>query len=160
MMISYELFKNKEGISKLVDLRIPILKTGLGDITTIKNSIILLNDTKSYEQISPIIFDVSSQLKLKTKIFDMDPTGQSDKSYILDHFENLAKIFGQKVEIISKEKNPIRELKNQKNILQILPLKKDMFLRRKLNKLFYTNSDLLSFDIKENNQLLIPVIEN
>ncbi|ADG94495.1 TrkA-C domain protein [Arcobacter nitrofigilis DSM 7299] len=160
MMISYELFKNKEGISKLVDLRIPILKAGLGDITTIKNSIILLNDTKSYEQISPIIFDVSSQLKLKTKIFNMDPTGQSDKSYILDHFENLAKIFGQKVEIISKEKNPIRELKNQKNILQILPLKKDMFLRRKLNKLFYTNSDLLSFDIKENNQLLIPVIEN
>lgn len=160
MMISYELFKNKEGISKLVDLRIPILKAGLGDITTIKNSIILLNDTKSYEQISPIIFDVSSQLKLKTKIFNMDPTGQSDKSYILDHFENLAKIFGQKVEIISKEKIPIRELKNQKNILQILPLKKDMFLRRKLNKLFYTNSDLLSFDIKENNQLLIPVIEN
>ncbi len=160
MMISYELFKNKEGISKLVDLRIPILKTGLGDITTIKNSIILLNDTKSYEQISPIIFDVSSQLKLRTKIFNMDPTGQSDKSYILDHFENLAKIFGQKVEIISKEKNPIRELKNQKNILQILPLKKDMFLRRKLNRLFYTNSDLLSFDIKENNQLLIPVVEN
>jgi hypothetical protein len=160
MMISYELFKNKEGISKLVDLRIPILKTGLGDITTIKNSIILLNDTKSYEQISPIVFDVSSQLKLKTKIFDMDPTGQENKSYILDHFENLAKIFGQKVEIISKEKNPIRELKNQKNVLQILPLKKDMFMKRKLNRFFYTNSDLLSFDIKDNNQLLIPVIEN
>ena len=160
MMISYELFKNKEGISKLVDLRIPIFKSGFGDVTKIKNSVILLNDTKSYEQISPIVFDVSSQLKLKTKIFDMDPTGQEDKSNILDHFENLAKIFGQKVEIISKEKNPIRELKNQKNILQILPLKKDMFIKRNLSRFFYTNSDLLSFDIKQNNQLLIPVVEN
>ena len=160
MMISYELFKNKEGISKLVDLRIPILKVGLGDITTIKNSVILLNDTKSYEQISPIVFDISGQLKLRAKIFDIDPLGQENRSYILDHFENLAKIFEQKVEIITKEKNPIRELKKQENVLQIMPLKKDMFIKRKWNSFFYTNSDLLSFDLKDNNQLLIPVIEN
>ena len=160
MMISHELFGNKNGISKLIELRIPILKIGYGDITAIKESTILLNDTRSYEQISPIVFDVSSQLKLRTKIFDMDPLGNEDKSYILDHFENLAKIFSQKIEIISNEKNPIRELKRQKNVLQIMPLKKDMLEKRSFYRFFYTNSDYLSFDIKENNQLLIPIIEN
>ena len=119
VMISYELFRNKGGILKLVELRIPIFKIGYGDVSTIKDSIILLNDTKSYEQISPIVFDVSSQLKLRTKILDMDPLGEVDKSYLLDHFENLAKIFSQKVEVISNEKNPIRELKREKNVLQI-----------------------------------------
>lgn len=160
IMISYELFGNKDGISKLVDLRIPIFKIGYGDVTSIKESVIVLNDTKSYEQISPIVFDVSSQLKLKSKIFDMDPLGEDDKSYILDHFENLAKIFSQKIEIISKEKNPVRELKKLENVLQILPLKKDMFNKRSLHRFFYTNSDYLSFDIKDNNQLLIPIVEN
>ena len=160
IMISYELFGNKDGISKVVDLRIPIFKIGYGDVTSIKESVIVLNDTKSYEQISPIVFDVSSQLKLKSKIFDMDPLGDDDKSYILDHFENLAKIFSQKIEITSKEKNPVRELKKLKNVLQILPLKKDMFNKRSLHRFFYTNSDYLSFDIKDNNQLLIPIVEN
>jgi len=160
VMISYELFRNKGGILKLVELRIPIFKIGYGDVSTIKDSIILLNDTKSYEQISPIVFDVSSQLKLRTKILDMDPLGEVDKSYLLDHFENLAKIFSQKVEVISNEKNPIRELKREKNVLQIMPMKKDMFMKRSFNRFFYTNSDYLSFDIKENNQLLIPIIEN
>lgn len=160
MMISYELFDDKHGISNLVDLRIPILKLGYGDLTSIKESVIVLNDTKSYEQISPIVFDVSSQMKLKTKIFDMDPLGEDDKSYIIDHFENLAKIFSQKAEIISKEKNPVRELRKHKNILQILPLKKNMFKKRTFMKFFYTNSDFISFDMKENNQLLIPIIEN
>lgn len=160
VLISHELFENKEGVSKLVDLRVPIFKIGEGDVSSIKDSVIILNDTKSYEQISPIVFDVSSQLKLKCKIFDMDPLGQDDKSYLIDHFENLAKIFGQKAEIISKEKNPIRELKKVENVLQILPLKRDMFKKRAFSKFFYTNSDNLSFDIVDNSQLLIPIVEN
>ena len=160
VMLSHELFENKNGISRLVELRIPILKLGIGNVSEIKRSVIVLNDTKSYEQISPIVFDVSSQLKLKCKIFDMDPLGDDDKSNLLDHFENLAKIFSQKTEIISKEKNPVRELKKEKNVLQILPLKKNMFEKRSFIRFFYTNSDFLSFDMKENNQLLIPIIEN
>ena len=63
----------------------------------------------------------------RTKILDMDPIGDENQINLLDHFENLSKIFNQKIEIISKEKNPIRELKKQTNILHIMPLKKDMF---------------------------------
>ena len=42
-------------------------------------------------------FDISGQLKIKTKIFDLDPIGEKDgKSSLIDHFENLAKNFNEK----------------------------------------------------------------
>lgn len=90
----------------------------------------------------------------------MDPIGEeTDKTTLLNHFENLAKIFNQKVEIISNDENPIRELKKQSNTLQILPLKDEMFKQRFSWKFLYTNPDLISFDMKKYSQLLIPVIE-
>lgn len=160
IMLSYEVFEDKDAIASLADMRIPILKLGRESINSSKETFVLVNDTQSYEQISPIVFDISSQLKTKTKIFDMDPIGDDDKRDLLDHFENLAKIFNQKVEIVAQDKNPIRELKKQENILQIMPFKKDMLKKRYFYEFFYTNSDLLAFDMKKYNQLLIPVVEN
>lgn len=160
MIFSYELFNEKNILRELDTLKIPVLKLGIENFKDIQDIFVLLNDTNSYEQISPIVFDMSSQLKIKTKILDLDPIGDENKNDLLDHFENLAKIFNQKVEIISSNKNPIRELKQQKNILQIMPLKKNMFKKRYFYEFFYTNSDLLAFDIKRYNQLLIPIVED
>jgi hypothetical protein len=160
IMISHEFFEDKELIQPLINIRIPILKLGTESLKGAKETFVLLNDTKSYEQISPIIFDVSSQMKTKTKILDLDPTGEYEKDDLLDHFENLSKIFSQKVEIVKEDKNPIRELKTQENILHIMPLKKDMFKKRYFYEFFYTNSDLLAFDEDKFNQLLIPIVEN
>jgi len=161
LILTSEMFKNRKKIRHLLDLRIPIFKIGEKAIGSgIKKNIVLINDVNSYEQISPVVFDISSQLKTKTKIFNMDPLGENqDRSNLLDHFENLAKIFNEKVEIISDDKNPIRELKKQGNILQILPLKQSMLKPRISWKFLYTNSDLISFDLNKFNQLLIPVIE-
>ncbi len=160
MMLTNEMFKNKEIASELINSKVPLFKLGKEPIGSTKNTLIVLNDTKSYEQISPIVFDVSSQLKTKTKIFDMDPVGVEDKSKLLDHFENLSKIFSQKIEVVSCEKNPIRQLRKEENILQILPLKKSMFQKRFSWNFLYTNSDLISFDMSKYNQLLIPIIED
>lgn len=160
MMLTNEMFKNKEIASELINSKVPLFKLGKEPIGSTKNTLIVLNDTKSYEQISPIVFDVSSQLKTKTKIFDMDPVGVEDKSKLLDHFENLSKIFSQKIEVVSCEKNPIRQLRQEENILQILPLKKSMFQKRFSWNFLYTNSDLISFDMSKYNQLLIPIIED
>ena len=159
ILLSHEFFEDVESIMPLIDMRIPILKIGYDLINSTKETFVLVNDTKSYEQISPIIFDISSQMKTKTKIYDMDPIGDEIKNDLIDHFEFLAKIFNQKIEVITNEKNPIRELKKQENMLQIMPLKKDMFNKRYFYDFFYTNSDLLSFDMKKYNQLLIPIVE-
>ncbi len=160
LILANEMFKNKKNIKDVLDFKIPIFKLGNDLVGGIKKTVVLINDVNSYEQISPVVFDVSSQLKTKTRIFDMDPIGHNeDKTRLLDHFENLAKIFNQKVEIISDEKNPIRELKKQTNTLQVLPLKEDMFNKRFSWKFLYTNPDLISFDLKKYSQLLIPIIE-
>ncbi len=160
IILANENFKTKARIKHLLDLRLPIFKLGENLNASIKRTVILLNDINSYEQISPVVFDVASQFKTKTKIFDMDPVGEhEDKTHLLDHFENLSKIFNEKIEIISNDKNPIRELKKQENILQILPLKEDMLNKRLSWKFLYTNPDLISFDMRKFNQLLIPIIE-
>ncbi len=160
LILGYEIFKNKKKSKVLINFKVPVFKLGHELLVKTKFTSIIVNDVKSYEQISPIIFDISSQLKTKTKIFDMHPLEKDENIYkLLDHFENLAKIFNQKIEIISNQKNPIRYLSKQKNILQIMPLKKDMFKKRFFFKFFYTNSDLISFDMSKDNQLLIPIVE-
>ena len=160
VILTHEMFKIKEYAKEIKALTIPIYKLGEELTGSIKKTTVLVNDVNSYEQISPVIFDVASQLKTKTKIFDMDPIGEEvDKTTLLNHFENLAKIFNQKVEVISNDNNPIRELKKQTNTLQILPLKNEMFKQRFSWKFLYTNPDLISFDMKKYSQLLIPVIE-
>lgn len=160
IMLTTEMFKYKENIRSVLDLKIPIFKFGKENLKAVKRTVIILNDTNSYEQISPIVFDISSQLKIKTKIFDLDPIGEKDgKTNLLDHFENLAKIFNEKVEVVSSAQNPIRELKKQKEMLQLLPLKENMFKKRFFFKFFYTNSDFIAFDLNKFNQLLIPIVE-
>ena len=160
IMLTQEMFKNKNDTKAVLELKIPVFKFGKEKLKSIKRSVIILNDTNSYEQISPIIFDISSQLKVKTKVFDLDPIGEKEgKSNLLNHFENLAKIFNEKLEVVTSGENPIRELKKQKNMLQILPLKEEMFNKRFSFKFLYTNSDFIAFDMNKYNQLLIPIVE-
>ena len=160
IMLTPEMFKNKENIQSVLDLKIPIFKFGKENLKAVKRTVIILNDTNSYEQISPIVFDISSQLKIKTKIFDLDPVGDKEgKTNLLDHFENLAKIFNEKIEVVTSGQNPIRELKKQKDMLQLLPLKEKMFKKRFFFKFLYTNSDFIAFDLNKYNQLLIPIVE-
>ena len=160
IMLTQEMFKNKNDIKSVLELKIPVFKFGKENLKSIKRTVIILNDTNSYEQISPIVFDISSQLKVRTKVFDLDPIGEKEgKSDLLNHFENLAKIFNEKLEVVTSGENPIRELKKQRNMLQILPLKEDMFNKRISFKFLYTNSDFIAFDMNKYNQLLIPIVE-
>src|SRR5690606_32586809 len=84
-MLSYELFANKDEIREIINLKIPIMKLGLKKVERIQETVVVLNDKKSYEQISPIVFDISTQLKTKTKIYHLDPIGVENRTDILDH---------------------------------------------------------------------------
>ena len=70
IMLTAEMFNNKENIQNVLDLKIPIFKFGKENLKAVKRTAIILNDTNSYEQISPIVFDISSQLKIRTKKID------------------------------------------------------------------------------------------
>jgi hypothetical protein len=158
MVLTSTLMKFKEAITDIFSLRIPILKLATSNLSTAKKSVVFLNDTKSYEQISPVIMDVSAQLKLDINVFDYDPVGNSGRGELLKHFENLSKIFSKEVRITTNGKNPIRELRHYEDSLQILPLKKNMLKNRWL-KVFSTDSDIIAYELTNINQLLIPIIE-
>lgn len=157
VILSHMIFEYKEAIQNILKIKIPIFKLGHERVEDIKNSVILLNEQKDYEQISPIVFDINSQLKNQIKLLNMTPEDE-DRKALLDHFDNLSKIFSQNIEVKQKPNNPIKELKKEKEMLQILPFKEKM-LENRLLSFFHPNSDLLSFDINTHNQLIIPVIE-
>ncbi len=158
LILSHTLLKYKEATKIILNLKIPLYKLGSEPISKANQSVILLNDPNHYEQISPIIFDVSSQLKTKVTVYDHNPIQEESKIEIIEHFENLGKIFNEEVKVVQSNKNPIKELKKMKNFVQILPLRKDMFETRYF-KFLQTDSDLLSYDIDEYNQIFIPIIE-
>lgn len=159
IVLTKSLLKHKEAIKDIVLLKIPIFKVGEEHISSLKHSLILLNDNKLYEQISPILFDISSQLKITPKVLDIDPIGDKDRDGLISHLNNLSKIFNQNINLVKDKTNPINRINKENNILQILPLKEDMFKKR-LVKFFTTDSDLISFDNHKHNQILIPVIED
>jgi hypothetical protein len=146
-------------IKQIIALQIPVFKVGNESLKIIKNILVIPNDKNSYAQIGSILFDISKQLNTPIKIYNMDPLKQKDESDILEEYENLSIIFNQQINIINQEKNPIRQMIKEENILQILPLKEAMFNNRYF-KFTSLDSDLLSYDIKKYNQILIPIIEN
>ena len=158
IILTHSLLEDKKIINQALKLRIPIFKVGAENINKINTVTVVLNNVAHYEQLSPIIFDITFQLKYKINVIDSDPIGDEDRSNLIEHFDNLSKIFNQSIKIETNNKNPIKVLKRKKNILQILPIKHDMLEKRFLN-FFTTNSDVLSYDLKYLNQILIPIIE-
>jgi len=157
--LTTSLLNHKEAIRNIIELKLPIFKIGRENISSLKNTLMLLGDNRLYEQLSPALFDISAQLKITPKVFDIDPVGDQDREQLVGHLNNLSKIFNQNIILVQKkDKNPIRELNQQHDVLQILPLKEHMFKKR-LIKFFTIDSDLLSFDNNKYNQLLLPVIE-
>lgn len=159
LVLTKSFFQYTEAIKNIVSLKIPVFKLGVENISSLKSSLILLNENKIYEQISPVLFDISNQLKIKPKIFNIDPIGDKNRENLLSHLHNLSKIFNQNITVVDEKANPVKRLNKERNILQILPLEVEMFKKRRW-KFLTTNSDHLSFDISKFNQLLIPVIDD
>jgi len=158
LILTKSILLYKNSAENLYLLKLPIFKVGKEHISSLKTATIVLNDNKKYEQISPTLFDISSQLKLTPKVFDLDPIGDKNRGEIIDYINNLAKIFTQNIIVVSERSNPIKRLQQEQDILQILPLDKKMFNKRR-TKFFNTNSDLVSFDLEKYNQIILPIVD-
>lgn len=91
----------------------------LVDSTT---SVVLMSENERMESISSTAFDISETLGLKLSLCDFDPEGDfTSRDMIVEHYETLTHIFNMEINIEQKVANPIRELSNMKNILQIAP---------------------------------------
>jgi len=84
--------------------------------------VILMSENEKMESISSTAFDISETLSLSLSLCDFDPEGDfGSRQMIIEHYETLTHIFNMEIKIEQKVANPIRELSNMNNILQIAP---------------------------------------
>jgi len=85
-------------------------------------SVILMSENEKMESISSTAFDISETLGMSLSLCDFDPEGDFEsREMIVEHYETLTHIFNMEINIEQKIANPIRELANMNNILQIAP---------------------------------------
>ena len=95
-----------------------------GDISLAhtKHSVVLMSDNGKMESISSTAFDITETLGLKLMLCDFDPEGDFEgKEMAIEHYESLTHIFNMDITIVKKVANPIRELTQMSDILQIAP---------------------------------------
>ena len=114
----------KDTLNKLKKL---VYLFGQETLSTIENSIVLMDKQDRMESISSATFDLSETLGLSLSLCDFNPEGDfKNKKNTIEHFETLAHIFSMEIDIIQKVKNPIRALSNMEHILQIAPFEDDL----------------------------------
>jgi len=147
-----------KNIDFLLKIKKPFLKVGKESLKQCKNSALILKDDESVAEISPVVFDISSQLKLKIKFLDLDPENvKKEKKEIVEYYENLAKMYYYKnVEFIVDDKNPYYEIKKMKNICFFVPFNSKI-PRSKLSSIFMPDVEKIHLLLDEYNQFLIPV---
>lgn len=140
----------------LLNLGIPLLKFGTQRLETLKHSAVVLpKSTEEAEKISSAVFDFSTQLNLKILLYDFDPNEENHEQ-ALDYYKHIAKVFNKKLEIDNTSiQNPILWLNAQKQMIQILPLRKAGLKR---NPLFSMRDvENLSAYLIKIPQLFVPI---
>ncbi len=139
----------------LYRLRIPVLKIGNNGFFNIKHSVVLSEESDKIEQLSSVIFDCASQLGLDISFFDFTADANEEREKIIEHFENLSKLFEEKVRIVKTDKNPIRELLPQDDFLQFVIFEKKL-LEPKWLAFFSTDIEKQYFRFLDKYQLFLP----
>ena len=140
----------------LFEIRKPIFKIGIWGFGDLRDAVILGSNSENIEKESSVIFDLSSQLDLKIKLYNFNPQNDKSQEKLSEYFKNLSKIFNKKVDIIDSVTNPLIELRNKKDVLQFVPFSKKL---EKLNifSVFSTDMEKLHFKLNKSYQVFIPV---
>ncbi|NWF66846.1 MAG: potassium transporter TrkA [Campylobacterales bacterium] len=155
VIVSHEFFNNKYLQHTLYEIKKPILKLGTKNLDEAKDCIVMLSDSIDIEKISPIFFDLSIQLNKEITLYDLNPDGEKHIQ-LIEHFRNLATIVSKNMNIVTGEKNPIREIKKYDNFIHFLPYTKEM-LEPKLFSLFSNSIERLHFKLSDYNQFFLPI---
>jgi len=145
-----------ENISYLYKFRLPIFKVGAWGFSSLKEGIVLSSNSEDIEKESAVIFDISSQLDLDIKLYNFNPDNLSEKNSLAEHFENLSKLFGKKVEVVHAKKNPLIKLRNREDLLQFVPFNRKI-TNSNVFSIFSTDMEKLYFKLSNSYQLFIPM---
>lgn len=145
-----------KNIQDLFEIRKPIFKIGIWGFSELREAVILSNNSKDIEKESSAIFDFSSQLDLKIKLYNFRPEEVSTDEELSEHFNNLSKIFNKEIEIIDSKKNPLLVLRSKNDILQFVPFSEKV-TTPSIFSIFSTDMEKLYFKLAANYQVFIPV---
>ncbi len=138
------------------DLRKLVYLFGDNLLYNIKECVILMSENEKMESISSTAFDISESLNLKLTLGDFDPEGDFEsKKMIIEHYETLTHIFNMEISIEQKVANPIREIDNMQDILQIAPFEKKLNTDNFI-KLISTKVQDFLLTTKKHPKLLVP----
>lgn len=125
IMNSIKAFESEHLKDTLHGLRKLVYLFGDKLLYNIKKCLVLMSAEEKMESISTTAFDVAQALGLHLMLADYDPEGEfENKKRIIEHYETLTHIFNMQIEIEQRIANPIRELSNMHEVLQIAPFEK------------------------------------
>ena len=156
VMVSKDIFKDNETRNMLYDAHVPVLKIANRSFSKLKDALAILTENRDLEKVSTTIFDISSQMGFNLELFNYTNEKDEYKEQVIEHFNNLATIFSKSIKITESESNPIRELRQKENFLQVLPFTKKM-TGRHLYSIFSTDSERLYYKLDDFHQIFIPV---
>ncbi len=142
-------------IELLYNLKIPILKLGTRGFYHIKELLVMGDEAINLEKISSIIFDISAQLKLNITLYNFEESDESEREQIVEHFQNLSRLFEQNIKIVNTKSNPIRVLKDRDDFLQFIPFDHKI-IQKKIFAIFSNKLNSLYFELEKNYQIFIP----
>ncbi|RUM67305.1 MAG: potassium transporter TrkA [Sulfurospirillum sp.] len=144
-----------KNIDMLHSLKTPVLKIGDKSFFNIKESAVLSNDSKAVEKISSTIFDLSTQLHLNILIYEFEDESSDEFKKVVNHFNNLSRLFNQEVKVIQTRRNPLRELQDRDDLLQFV-LFDNNIEPKSIFSYFSKNVNRLYFQLSKNYQLFLP----
>ncbi|MBU0632159.1 potassium transporter TrkA [bacterium] len=156
VMVSKDIFHDFKTRNMLYDAHVPVLKIANRSFSKLKDALAILTENRDLEKVSTTIFDISSQMGFNLELFNYLNEKDEYKEQVVEHFNNLATIFSKSIKITESESNPIRELQQRENFLQVLPFTKKM-ISRHLYSLFSTDSEKLYYKLDDYHQIFIPV---
>ncbi len=122
VFLSVNTFLQEGRMRMFYELKKLVYLFGDTSLEYIDSCVVRMNDKEKMESISSSAFDIAETFKLKLMLCDYDPEGDFDnKKMIIEHYEALSHIFNTELEIEQKVANPVREISNMKNILQVVP---------------------------------------
>ena len=153
---SIETFESDALQKTLYDLKKIVYLFGDKLLYNIKDCIILMDENEKMESISSSAFDITESLALTLTLADFDPEGEFEtRKMVVDHYETLAHIFNMKIDIVQKIANPIREISEMEDVLQIVPFEKEL-RHNKMLKFVSTKVKDFILSSKKHPKLLVP----
>jgi hypothetical protein len=157
VFLSRETFRDEKIYKGIFDLKKLVYLFGATPLYNITRSIVLMTKEEEMEAISSTSFYISETLDLSLCLCHYDPEGDFESGRrSIEHYETLSHIFHFPIQIEEKQVNPVRALKEMKNILQIAPFGRNLRKRWWLPFLS-TNVDDYLLEVVHHPKLLFPV---